>query len=219
MDAPGPHRLEYQAALNKVRLTLADLVGQAAQIAIEATAAATEGAPDGTQAVHDAARRVVERSEDLDADLVDLLARQSPVAGELRLVVAGLRIATAVERMAELADHVVSTVDRRAPEPAVPEPLRPTIDQLGRRCAEIANLLAAAIHSGAPDDARRVEQADDRIDALQSDLMAAVTSPDWPHGTEAAVDLSLIARYYERFADQAVSVARRLAAIHGTEPE
>lgn len=216
VDTPRPHRLHYTAALDQLRTELGDLVGQARQILVDATATAvgTTAAARDAAPIHKAVRQVVGRSEDLNDALVDLLALQSPVAGDLRLVVAGLRIATAVERMAELADHVATTAEMRAPGPVVPQTLRPIVERLGTECAAVADLLAAAIASGSASDASRLRPADDRVDDLHHELMSAISAPDWPYGTGTAVDLTLLARYYERFGDQAVGAAARISLIH-----
>ncbi|WP_239311457.1 MULTISPECIES: PhoU domain-containing protein [unclassified Frankia] len=216
MDVPGPHRFEYTAELDRVRATLGGLAGEASQIVIAATAAVA--GPDAGQAdtiaVHAALARLHADSQELDDELVVLLACQNPVAGDLQLVVACLRIATAVERMGELADHIATTADLRRPASVVPAPLRPVITRLGRLCGDLAEQLAAAIRNDDREAARQVEAADDQIDQIHRRLLATLTDPAWPHGVQSAVDLTLLSRYYERFGDQAVTAARRLARVH-----
>jgi phosphate transport system protein len=215
MDVPGPHRFEYTAALDRIRVVLGELASEARQILTDATTAVvgpTAGQAD-TADVHAAVERLRGRSTELEAELVDLLLRQSPVAGDLRLVLAGLRIAAAIERMGELADHIAALADMRAPGGVVPPQLRPTVSQLGGLCVDLAGLLLKAISSGDSAAAQRVEDADEPIDMTHRRLMARASDPDWPHGTQAGVDIALLSRYYERFADQAVNAARQLAQI------
>jgi phosphate transport system protein len=164
--------------------------------------------------IHAAGERLRERSTELEAELADLLARESPVAGDLQLVLAGLRIAVMIERMGELADHIAMAADRRAPAAVVPPPLCPTVSRLGSLCADLAGLLVEAISSGDPAAAQRVEDADDPIDEIHLRLLADLSDPDFPHGNQAIVDMTLLARFYERYADQAVTAARQLAGIH-----
>jgi phosphate transport system protein len=219
MDIPGPHRFEYHAALSRIRVVLGELAGEARQMLTDATAVvAGPTAGRGTADVHAAVERVRDRSAELETELVDLLARQSPVAGDLRLVLAGLRIAAVIERMAELADHIATLADLRAPAAVVPPALRPTISRLGGLCTDLAGLLIDAISSEDPAAPQRVEDADDPIDDMYRRLLAAPSAPDWPHGGQTAVDLALLSRFYERFADQAVSAARQLARIHPVNP-
>jgi phosphate transport system protein len=101
----------------------------------------------------------------------------------------------------------------RAPAAVVPAPLCPTVIRLGGLCDDIAGRLVTAMSDHDPAAAQRVEDADEPVDELHRHLMAALTDPDWPHGIEAAVDLALVSRYYERFADQAVTAARHLGRI------
>jgi phosphate transport system protein len=216
MAVPQARRLEFTAALGQVRAGLAEFAGEAGRVVVSATEAVagdTAGQFD-TASVHAAVGRLRGRVEELDRDLVALLALQTPVAGDLRLVVAGLRISGATERMAELADHIAAAADRRAPAPVVPEPLRPTVERLGGLCADVAARLATAITSGDPATVAEVENADDQIDGIHRHLLAALTDPGWPHGVQAAVDLTLLSRYYERFADQAVGAARHLTRAY-----
>ncbi len=216
MDVPGPHRFDYTAELDRVRVALGELAAEASRIVTAATAAVA--GPDAgradTAAVHAALQSLQVRSRKLDDELVVLLACQNPVAGDLQLVVACLRIATGVERMGELADHIAATADLRRPAPVVPAPLRPTITHLGRLCGDLADQLAAAIRKDDREAARQVEDADDQIDQIHRRLLATLTDSAWPHGIQSAVDLTLLSRYYERFGDQAVTAARRLAGIH-----
>ncbi|WP_322753222.1 phosphate signaling complex PhoU family protein [Frankia sp. Cas3] len=217
MDTPGPHRFEYTADLHRLRLLLATLADQTSQILTEATVAVTARA--ATAGVHTATVGLRAACQTLDDDLVVLLARQSPVAGDLHLVMASLRITMAVQRMGELADHIAAIADLRAPTVTVPAGLRPTLTGLGRLCADQAHRLADALRADDPVAAAGcVVAGDDPIDRIHRQLMTTVTDPDWPHGVQRAVDLTLLSRYYERYADQAATAARRLTRLHRLPP-
>ena len=150
--------------------------------------------------------------EELDNEVLSILALESPVAGELRLVVAVLRISATLERMGDLAVHIAKVARMRYPESAVPAELRGTILEMG----QIAELVVQKAGSGlaARDGSLldEIERDDDRMDALHRKLFTLLLDDDWDHGIEAAIDITLISRYYERFADHAVSLARRVAA-------
>jgi len=149
--------------------------------------------------------------EELDNEVLSILALESPVAGELRLVVAVLRISATLERMGDLAVHIAKVARMRYPESAVPAELRGTILEMG----QIAELVVQKAGSGlvARDGSLldEIERDDDRMDALHRKLFTLLLDDDWDHGIEAAIDITLISRYYERFADHAVSLARRVA--------
>jgi phosphate transport system protein len=142
-----------------------------------------------------------------------LLSLQAPVAGDLRVVVAALRIVSELERMGDLSVHVAKIARLRVPNIAVPEELRPTLG----RMAEVAEDMVGSVHRvlttrdvGA---ALGVRQDDEEMDRLRRQSFTELLSDGWSHGVEAAVDIALLGRYYERIADHAVSVANRVVFV------
>jgi phosphate transport system protein len=139
-----------------------------------------------------------------------LMATQQPVATDLRQLVATLRIIADLERMGDHAVHIAKVARLREPELAVPERLQPTI----RAMAKVADAMITSVgHIVAERDvvaAAALEQKDDEMDQLHRELFQKLLSDAWPHGVEAAVDLALLSRYYERIGDHAVSMARRM---------
>lgn len=139
-----------------------------------------------------------------------LMATQQPVATDLRQLVATLRIIADLERMGDHAVHIAKVARLREPELAVPERLQPTI----RAMAKVADTMIKSVgHIVAERDlvaAAALEQKDDEMDQLHRELFQKLLSDAWPHGVEAAVDLALLSRYYERIGDHAVSMARRM---------
>ncbi|MFJ7217770.1 phosphate signaling complex protein PhoU [Amycolatopsis sp. NPDC098790] len=164
----------------------------------------------------DLAQQVIAGDDALDAlraqceeDAYALLALQAPVAGDLRRVLAVVYCAEKVERMGDLAAHVADTARFAHPDPAVPADLIPTFERMGRLDAEMAERVAGQVRAGT-DGFAELRQADEAVDALHADLLAAITGENWQHDQRTAVTAALTTRFYERFADQAVSVAKRL---------
>ncbi len=151
--------------------------------------------------------------EDLDLHAIDLLARQSPVATDLRVVVTAMRMSSDLERMGDLARHVAKVARLRYPEPAVPAELAATIVQMGQVAERIVAKAGSVIASRDLAEAKSLERDDDAMDELHRELFDHLLDDRWTHGTQAAVDLTLVGRYYERFADHAVSVARRVSFL------
>jgi phosphate transport system protein len=162
------------------------------------------------------AESVIAQDADVDALTVELeerctelLALQQPVATDLRLVTGALRMSSTVERMGDLARHIANIARMRYPESAVPDLVRPIFVEM----AEEASVMAARIGEVIADQdlslALEIEQLDDRMDELLLQLLQALIS-DWPGTVDQAVDLTLVSRFYERFADHAVSMARRI---------
>jgi phosphate transport system protein len=144
----------------------------------------------------------------LEDKAVELLARQSPVAGDLRIIVAGLRGVADLERMGGLARHVAKIARLRYPSCAVPEPLHETISEMSNAALSMTQKAAEVVAARDADRARELELDDDRIDTLRRELFTRMLAEDWTYGVEPAIDLALVGRYYERFADHAVEVAR-----------
>ncbi|MGB9378697.1 MAG: phosphate signaling complex protein PhoU [Mycobacteriales bacterium] len=149
----------------------------------------------------------------------DLLARQQPVAQDLRVIVAGLRMVADLERMGDLAHHVAKIARMRYPAHAVPPELRSTVLEMGQTAERIVAKAGSVIADQDVATAVELEADDDAMDDLHRKLFMIVLSDSWEHGMEPAIDVTLLSRYYERFADHAVSVARRLVyLVTGEDP-
>jgi phosphate transport system protein len=150
---------------------------------------------------------------ELDDTALDMLARQQPVATDLRIIVTGMRMSADLERMGDLARHVAKVARRRYPDSAVPPELRATVLQMGQVAERIVAKAGSVIAGNDVAAAVELEQDDDDMDRLHRQVFAALLGGHWDHGIEAAVDITLVGRYYERFADHAVSVARRVVYL------
>ncbi len=139
-----------------------------------------------------------------------LLALQQPVATDLRAIVTGLRMSSDLERMGDLARHVAKLARMRHPRSAIPHDLHPPIQQMGALAEQLVVKVGAVIAQRDTEMAGQLEVDDDVMDDLHRQLFALLLHEDWSHGIEAAIDVTLCGRYYERFADHAVSVARRV---------
>lgn len=150
---------------------------------------------------------------DLEARAIDLLARQQPVATDLRIVVTALRISSDLERMGDLARHVAKVARMRFPESAVPADIRGTILEMSQVAERIVVKTGSVIASKDVEAARQLERDDDEMDRLHRELYRHLLDGTWSHGIESAIDMTLVGRYYERYADHAVSVARRVVYL------
>jgi phosphate transport system protein len=142
-----------------------------------------------------------------------LLALQAPVATDLRTVLAAIHAAESLERMGDLALHVAKAARRRHPNPVLPEQVRPYFSEMGRVAVELARDAEQVILNKDIDQARSLEEADDEMDDLHRHLFSVIMDTEWPHGVAAAVDVTLLGRFYERYADHAVSVAKRVVFV------
>lgn len=140
----------------------------------------------------------------------DLLARQAPVASDLRAVITSLHVASDLERMGDLAEHIAETAARRLPSIAVPEELQPVIREMAGVADELAGKIAEVLSTSDVARAAEMERDDDVMDELHRQLIAFMLGAAWRHGVEAAIDGALLGRYYERYADHAVNAANQV---------
>jgi phosphate transport system protein len=147
---------------------------------------------------------------DLDELAILILARQQPVARDLRIVVSTLRISASLERMGDLAEHIAQLARNRFPERVVPTSLRDTFVEMGRLDVEIARKLAELLRSQDLQLADAIRDEDDRVDELHAGVFEKVLGEAWNGQTSDTVDATLASRYHERFADHAVSIAKKV---------
>jgi phosphate transport system protein len=147
------------------------------------------------------------------------LALQAPVATDLRIVLTVIHAAGDLERMGDLALHVAEATRRRYPEHVLPKQMRPYFTEMGRVAVALALKAGEVIRSRDLQQASELEADDDAMDDLHRHMFTVLMDHDWPHGVAAAVDVTLLARFYERYADHAVAVARRVIyAVTGRMP-
>jgi len=139
-----------------------------------------------------------------------LLALQAPVAGDLRSIVSSIQIVADVERMGALALHVAKIARRRHPQHALPEEVNGYFAEMGRVAVDLANSASDVLKSRDPEKASRMREDDDAMDDLHRHLFSVMMDREWKHGVAAAVDVTLLGRFYERFADHAVEISRRV---------
>lgn len=142
-----------------------------------------------------------------------LLALQAPVATDLRTVLAVIHAAESLERMGDLALHVAKAARRRYPNNALPDVVRSDFAEMGEAVVTLARRAQEVIKSKDVASARSLEAEDDRVDEIHRHLFSVIMAKDWEFGVAAAVDVTLLGRFYERYADHAVSVAKRMVFV------
>jgi len=150
---------------------------------------------------------------DLDERVIDLMARQQPVASDLRALVSAIRISADLERMGDLAHHLAKLARMRYPNSAVPAEFIDLITSMGAEASRITEKMAVVIEFRDTNRALEVEKDDDAMDQLQRKLIAALVDPNGKHNVETSIDMAFASRYYERFSDHAVSISRRIYYI------
>ncbi len=213
-------RASYHEALSAVSADLVrmtELVQESVQTAtralLEADLSAAEQVISG-DAVLDALH------DDLESRCFSLLARQAPVAGELRTLVAALRMVADLARMGDLSAHVAKIARMRYPKKAVPDTMESNFRRMAQLAEDMVRLAGRTLAERNVLDAERMADHDEEVDELRTLQFRRLLDDSWPHGVEAAVDCALLGRYYERIADHAVLLGSRVIYIvTGLHPE
>jgi len=154
-----------------------------------------------------------EKALELDELAIEILARQQPVARDLRIVVTALRVSASLERMGDMAEHIAQLARSRFPERAIPKGLKTTFTRMGELDVEVARKLAELLRTQDLRIAEAIRDADDDIDELHVSVFEKVLGDSWKGEATATVDATLASRYHERFADHAVSVAKKVVYL------
>lgn len=213
-------RTAYQEqlhSLNAVLGEMCDLAGSAMDRATQALLQADLAIAEEVLSEND---RLSELSARAEEQAFALLALQAPVAGDLRGVVSGFQIVADVDRMGALALHVAKVARRRHPAKALPEEVNGYFAEMGRLAVALAANAREVLDTQDPEAAARLQEDDDAMDDLHRHLFTVLMDRDWEHGVAAAVDVTLLGRYYERFADHSVLIGRRVVfQATGQTPE
>lgn len=203
-------RSVFQDELDGVSQTLLDLTAMVADSIAKATESVIKTDLNLAEEVIATDDRIDDLQHDLDARIIDIIARQQPVASDLRALITALRMSADLERMGDMSHHVAKIVRLRHPNSAVPAEMTAMFVEMGDVAQKIAIKTGSVIASRDTELALSVERDDDAMDALHRKLITALVDPGWKGGNETAIDLTLLGRYYERYADHAVSVSRRV---------
>jgi len=145
-----------------------------------------------------------------------LLARQQPLATDLRFLVTVMRVAHELERSADLMVNVAKTTRRLYPHQLDPK-IRGIIDRMGTQASNQTRVAIDAFADSDPSWAAALADMDDAMDELTKSLFRHVLSGDG--GDEGAVQMALVGRHYERIADHAVTIAERVGfMVTGEHP-
>jgi len=209
----GSLREQFEVDLKSIDNTLVEMTRLVGSAMNRATTALLDADLAIAESVITADEQVDALHVDLEERALVLIARQAPVATDLRALIAALRMSADLERMGDLARHVAKVARLRYPESAIPPELHETITEMGRIGVELAVKTGEIIDGRDVDAARGLEDEDDAMDRLHRQLFSSLQHEGEPYPVETAIDVTLIGRYYERFADHAVSVAHRLVFL------
>jgi phosphate transport system protein len=206
-------RESYREELDDINACLVEMANSVGSAMSTATTALLDADVALADLVIAGDERIDAVRESIEERCFTLLARQQPVATDLRAITTAMRIVADLERMGDLAEHIAKVARMRFPEHAVPQEVRPILLEAGHVAESLVAKAGTVIAKRDVEAAIELEAEDDVMDQLHKSLFRELLSEDWPHGIEAAIDVTLLGRYYERFADHAVSVARRVVYL------
>ncbi|EHK87172.1 phosphate signaling complex protein PhoU [Saccharomonospora azurea] len=206
-------REAYHVELENLATRLAEMSVQVADAMERATKALLESDLKLAEQVISDDRLVDDARADCEEQAYALLALQAPVATDLRIVLAAIHAAESLERMGDLALHVAKAARRRHPDPVLPANVQPYFADMGTIAVRLARKVEQIIKTRDVEAARSLEDDDDHVDDIHRHLFSVIMDKNWEHGVSTAVDVTLLGRFYERYADHAVSVARRMVFV------
>ena len=158
-----------------------------------------------------------ERALDLDELVIKVLATQSPVARDLRILVSALRMSASLERMGSLASHIAAIARYRYPGSAIPDSLRKTFEDMARIDLELVGKATKLLANTDLDLAREIQAQDEAVDRLHRKVFDVVLDPNWSENAMFTVDVTLASRYFERFADHVVDISSKVSFLQTGE--
>jgi|SRR5688572_18740474 len=209
----GRMRTAFTEELRFISDQLVEMTRLASEALDRATNALMTSDLELAEAVISADEQIDIVRRDLDTRAVDVLARQQPVATDLRRLVMSMRMSSDLERMGDLARHVAKLTRLRYPRPVLPEELKPTFARMAEVAEELVTEAGRIIRENDVEAVPRLLVTDDEMDELHRAVFRILLDDDWTGGVEPAIDATLLSRYYERFGDHAVSIAQRVVYL------
>ncbi len=200
----------FQQELREVQDRLVEISSLVADSIERATQAFNESNVSLAESVIADDDKIDALAAELDELAIQILARQQPVARDLRIVVSALRISASLERMGDMSEHIAQLARYRFPEKVVPKGLRSTFREMGALDVEIARKLTELLRTEDVEIAEAIRNEDDKIDALHLSVFDKVLGETWKGAAVDTVDATLASRYHERFADHAVSISKKV---------
>jgi len=203
-------RSAFQDELDGVSQSLVDLTNMVSESIVKSSKALLSADLKLAEEVIATDAKIDDYQHDLDTRIIDIIARQQPVASDLRALITALRMSADLERMGDLSHHIAKIARLRHPNNAIPNDLVLAFTEMGYVAEKLATKVATVITTRDTDMALQVEKDDDEMDDLHRKVISGIINNGPGITIESAIDLTLLGRYYERFADHAVAVARRV---------
>ncbi|TDQ55173.1 phosphate signaling complex protein PhoU [Actinorugispora endophytica] len=210
----------YHEDLDALTERLVEMTRLARHAIARATTALLDADLSAAQEVISGDAEINRLNEEIDNSAFDLMARQQPVAQDLRTIITSLHMSGDLERMGDHAVHIAKIARRRHPDSAIPKELRSIVLEMGHQAELLVIKAGDVVFNRDAETALELDADDDRMDRLRRKLLERILRQGWEHGVEATMDVTLAGRFYERFGDHAVHVADHLVyMVTGERPK
>jgi len=203
----------FQTELKEVQDRLVEIAGDATRIMEQASKAFIKSDVTLADQALASADAIHEKALSLDESVIRILARQSPVSRDLRILVSALRISASLERMGALAGHIAQIARFRYPGSAIPAALLPTFEEMGKLDLELGKKVVQLLKNTDVDLAKEIQAEDERVDELHRKVFDVVLGDEWKENAMFTVDVTLASRYHERFADHVVDISSKVSYL------
>ena len=203
----------FQTELKEVQDRLVEIAKDATRVMEFASQAFVNSDVNLADQALASADAIHEKALSLDESVIRILARQSPVSRDLRILVSALRISASLERMGALAGHIAQIARFRYPGSAVPAALLDTFKEMGKLDLELGKKVVTLLQNTDVDLAKQIQAEDERVDELHRQVFDIVLSDSWKENAMFTVDVTLASRYHERFADHVVDISSKVSYL------
>lgn len=208
----------YQEELEAINVDLVQVTRLVGSAMNRATQALLDADLQLAEAVIDFDTKVDILTASIEERCFNLVAFQSPDTADLRTILGSMKISSSLERMGDLAEHVAKQARMRYPKVAVPQEVRGTFAEMGGLAEAIVSKTGSVIATKDVSMCVDIARHDEDMDRFHRELFTIVLSPSWKYGVEEGIDVTLLSRFYERYADHAVSVSKRVVTIVTGQP-
>ncbi|KAA1248431.1 phosphate signaling complex protein PhoU [Mycobacterium simiae] len=205
-----PRRTAYHKQLADLIAQLAEMCGLAGQAMKDATRALLEADIDAAEQAIREHERIMAMRAHAEKEAFALLALQQPVAGELRAIFGAVQILGDVDRMGALAVHVAKIARRQYPKQVLSDEVRGCFADMAKVAIGLGEAAKQVLLSLSQEQAAALHDRDDAMDDLYRQLLGVLIDREWKHSVSDGVETALLGRFYERFADHAVEIGRRV---------
>lgn len=203
----------FQSELKEVQDRLVEIASDVTNVMKNATLAFTTSEVSVADQAIASADAISEKALSLDEMVIRILARQAPVARDLRVLVSALRMSASLERMGALASHIAQIARFRFPGSAIPDALKPVFEEMGKLDVALAKKVTKLLANPDVDVARAIQAEDERVDELHRVVFDTVLADSWKENAMFTVDVTLASRYHERFADHVVDISSKVSYL------